>query len=79
MKRIKAACIRQTLCFTPKEDVERTYALKLLKEGVKKYKAQLERSGTKHKIISEEEQSDGSVLIEIIKQYNSSPVGDYLK
>ena len=79
MKRIKAACIRQTLCFTPKEDVERTYALKLLKEEVKKYKAQLERSGTKHKIISEEEQSDGSVLIEIIKKYNSSPVGDYLK
>ena len=79
MKRIKAACIRQTPCFTPKEDVERTYALKLLKEEVKKYKAQLERSGTKHKIISEEEQSDGLVLIEIIKQYNSSPVGDYLK
>lgn len=31
-----------------------------------------------YKILSEERQEDGSVMIEIIKQYNSSPVGTYL-
>ena len=33
---------------------------------------------TQYKIISEETQPDDSVIIKIIKQYNTSPVGDYL-
>lgn len=78
MKRVKAACITQTLHFQLKEDVSRDYARKLVEEEVKKYKAGLERTGTKHKILSEETQEDGSVMIEIKKQYNTSPVGTYL-
>ena len=58
MKRIKAACICQTLHFQLKED--------------------LEHNRTRHKIVDEAEQEDGSVVIRIIKQYNRSPVGDYL-
>ena len=46
MKRIKAACIIQTLCFS-NHDGETT-------------------------------NEDGSIMIEIKKQYNSSPVGEYL-
>ena len=38
----------------------------------------LERNRTRHKIVDEAEQEDGSVVIRIIKQYNRSPVGDYL-
>ena len=33
---------------------------------------------TKYKIVDETEQPDGSIIVKVIKQYNSSPVGDYL-
>ena len=79
MKRIKAACITQTLHFMLKEDLGRDYAKKMVQEEVKKYKAGLEKSKTQYKILSETEQEDGSVVIEIKKQYNTSPVGEYLK
>lgn len=78
MKRVKAACICQTLHFMLKDDLGHDYAVKLVKEEVEKYKASLDKNRTKYKIISEETQSDGSVMIKIIKQYNISPVGDYL-
>lgn len=78
MKRVKAACITQTLHFMLKEDVGRDYAKKLVEEEVKRYKSGLDKSGTKYKILSEEIQPDGSVMIEIKKQYNTSPVGSYL-
>ncbi len=78
MKRIKAACICQTLHFMLKEDLGRDYAAKLVRDEVAKYKAALDRNGTKYRIVSEETQPDGSVMLRIIKQYNTSPVGDYL-
>ena len=78
MKRVKAACICQTLHFMLKDDLGHDYAVKLVKEEVEKYKASLDKNRTKYKIVSEETQSDGSVMIKIIKQYNTSPVGDYL-
>ena len=78
MKRIKAACITQTLHFLLKEDVSHDYAIKLVSEEVKKYKEQLDKKRTKYKILSEETQADGSVIIEIKKQYNTSPTGNYL-
>lgn len=78
MKRIKAACIKQTLHFMLKEDLGHDYAAKMVDEEVRKYKLHLDRNNTKYKILSEERQEDGSVMIEIIKQYNTSPVGVYL-
>lgn len=78
MKRVKAACITQTLHFLLKEDLGQDYAKKLVEEEVKRYKAGLDKSRTKYKILSEEVQPDGSVVIEIKKQYNTSPVGNYL-
>ena len=78
MKRVKAACICQTLHFMLKDDLGHDYAVKLVKEEVEKYKSSLDKNRTKYKIVSEETQSDGSVMIKIIKQYNTSPVGDYL-
>ena len=78
MKRVKAACICQTLHFMLKDDLGHDYAVKLVKEEVEKYKASLDNNRTKYKIVSEETQSDGSVMIKIIRQYNTSPVGDYL-
>lgn len=78
MKRVKAACISQTLHFMLKDGVGDDYARKLVKEEVERYKHQLDRSRTQYKILSEVEQADGSVIMEIKKQYNTSPVGNYL-
>ena len=78
MKRIKAACITQTLHFLLKEDVSSDYAKKLVTEEVKKYKDSLNKNKTQYKILSEETLADGSGIIEIKKQYNTSPIGHYL-
>ena len=78
MKRVKAACIIQTLHFLLKEDVGHDYAVQLVNEEVKKYKEQLNKNKVQYKILSEETQSDGSIIIEIKKQYNSSSTGNYL-
>ena len=53
MKRIKAACITQTLCFSSHDGETTEYAKKTIVQECEKYKAQLEKSGTKYKILSE--------------------------
>ena len=52
MKRVKAACITQTLHFLLKEDIGKEYAKKLVTEEVKRYKEQLDKNKTKYKILS---------------------------
>ncbi len=78
MKRVKAACICQTLHFMLKEDVPQDYAIQHVRDEVAHYKHTLERNRTQYKILEETVQPDGSVIIKIIKQYNVAPVGDYL-
>ena len=78
MKRIKSACLLQTIHFQLKEDLDHTTAVQMVREELNHYKALLERNRTKHKILEETTQPDGSVIIRIIKQYNQSPVGNYL-
>ncbi len=78
LKRIIAACIEQTLHFQLKEDVEKKVAVDELRMEIENYKRQLERKRTKYKIVSEETQPDGSVVVKIKKQYNYYDCGDYL-
>ena len=78
MKRVKAACICQTLHFMLKEDVAHDYAVRLVQDEVAHYKKNLERNHTRYKIVEETAQPDGSILVKVIKQYNASPVGNYL-
>lgn len=78
MKRIQSACICQTLHFLLKDNVPSGEAARLLEEEIAHYKSGLDRSRTRYRILSEEKQPDGSVLLKIIKQYNACPVGDYL-
>ena len=78
MKRIQAACICQTLHFMLKEDLTPKEAVDLVRQEVEHYKQGLDRNHTRYRIVSETDQPDGSVVLKIIKQYNSSPVGDYL-
>ena len=67
MKRIKAACIKQTLHFLLKEDINHDLAVKLVREEVDKYKMQLDRNRTQYKILAESVEPDGSVMVEILK------------
>ena len=66
------------MCFSNHDGETTEYAKKAIVQEYGKYKAQLEKSGTKYKILSEKTNEDGSIVIEIKKQYNSSPVGEYL-
>ena len=58
MKRVKAACICQTLHFMLKEDVGHDYAVKLVQQDIEHYKANLNRNRTQFKIVEEVEQPD---------------------
>ena len=78
MKRVEAACIEQILHFELKDDLGHDYAIQMVNAEVSRYKKQREDSGAKYRIISENTLDDGSVRMEIKKQYNSSPVGSYL-
>lgn len=78
MKRVKAACICQTLHFMLKDGVDQALGAKLVQEDVAHYKKTLDRNRTQYRIVEETLQPDGSVILKIIKQYNQSLVGDYL-
>lgn len=72
MKRVKAACIFQTLIFAQKEDCgfPREQQLKLNRDEVDRYKSSMDRCRTRYKITEETEQQDGSILLRVRKQYN---------
>ena len=78
MKRIKAACLEQTVHFMLKEELGHAAAANAVREEYAHYKATLERNRTKYKIVEENVLPDDSILIKIKKQYNSCDVGDYL-
>lgn len=78
MKRVKATCICQTLHFLLKDGIPAPEAAELVGQEVAHYKKTLERNRTQYKILEETTQPDGSVVIRIIKQYNATPVGNYL-
>lgn len=78
MKRIKAACLSQTLHFLLKEDLPHDEAVRFVREEVAHYKAQLDQKRTRYKIVEETEQPDGSIIVKIKKQYNNNDCGDYL-
>jgi len=80
MKRVKSACIFQTLVFSQKPELgfskERT--LSLNKAEVEHYKATLERTGTRYQITDTAQLDDGSIVIHVRKQYNDkADVSEY--
>ena len=79
MKRVNAACICQTLHFMLKDGVEHDLAVQQVKTDVEHYKKTLERNRTLYRIVEQTTQPDGSIVVKVIKQYNTSPVGDYLE
>ena len=80
MKRVKAACILQTLVFAQKEDcgLTREQQPRLNRDEVSRYKATMDRSRTRYQITEETEQSDGSVIVRVRKQYSDrADVSEY--
>ena len=78
MKRIKAACLAQTIHFQLKDGISSELAKQQVRQEYESYKMQMDRHRTQYKIIEEAEQPDGSLIIQIKKQNNTQPVGDYL-
>lgn len=78
MKRIKSACLLQTVHFLLKEDLGHAAAINAVKDEVEHYKAQLQRSFTKYKIVDEQTQPDGSIIIHIKKQYLNHNCDEYM-
>lgn len=80
MKRVKAACILQTLVFSQKPELgySKERMLKINHEEIEHYKATLERSRTKYRIVDTTECDDGSIIVHVKKQYNDkADVSEY--
>lgn len=82
MKRVKAACILQTLVFAQKPEMgySKDRALAINKEEIEHYKATLERAKTRYQIVDTVEQEDGSIVVHVRKQYNDkADVSEYFE
>ncbi len=80
MKRVKAACILQTLIFSqkPENGYSREVAMQINRKEIGNYKATLERTKSRYQIVEEAEQEDGSIIVRIRKQYNDkADVSEY--
>lgn len=78
MKRIKYACLLQTIHFQLKEDVPHEIAVRGVKEELEHYKNQLARNRTRYQVVEEAQQPDGSIMLGIKKQYNSYNCDEYM-
>ena len=65
MVRIESACLMQSLIFDTQEELTA-------------YRKKLERRKVPHRIISEENQPDGRVLVKVARQYTHYPTGGWL-
>ena len=72
MKRVKSACIYQTLIFSQKPEMglSAERALRLNREEFERYKTGLERTRTRYMIVDSAETDDGSIVVKVRKQYN---------
>lgn len=74
MKRVRSACILQTLVFAQKPELwlSKERALKANHEEFEHYKDALERAKTRYQIDDTVEQEDGSLVVHVRKQYTSN-------
>lgn len=71
MKRITSACLEQTIRFDTYNDADP-------KEDVKRFLELLDRKRTKYQVVEEREESDGSVILKLKKQYNAYKTDGYI-
>ncbi len=78
MKRIKAACLTQTIHFQLRDNLPHDAAVQAVQLEYEQYKRTMDRNGTRYRLLREEPQADGSLVIEIKRQYNNQSCGSYL-
>ena len=82
MKRVKAACILQTLVFTqkPQFGFSKEKTLEVNHEEFERYEAALKKARVRYQIDETTEEADGSLVVRIRKQYNDKAnVSEYFK
>lgn len=78
MKMVQYACLNQTIHFKLNNDIPKDEAIKEVEKEYESYKLLLKNNKTNHKIISENRQDDGSIIIKVKKQLSNYEVGNYL-
>lgn len=71
MKRITSACLEQTIRFDTYNDANP-------KDDLKRFLELMDRRKTKYQIVDQTENSDGSVVIKLKKQYNAYKTDGYI-
>lgn len=82
MKRVKAACILQTLIFAQKPEINysKERALQINKEEFEHYKATLERTKTRYQIVDVVEEDNGTLIVHVKKQLNNkTDISEYFE
>lgn len=82
MKRVKAACIQQTLVFQQKDDcgLSREQILRTNRQEVERYKQSMDHTHTRYQILREQELENGSIEVRVRKQYNDkADVAEYFE
>ncbi len=80
MKRVRSACILQTLKFFQKEELgyDRDTALSLNEREYENYTSAMVKNNVKFQIVNKEILDDGSVLVHVKKQYGeNTDVSEY--
>ena len=78
MRRVKYACLQQTLHFSLREPLSPAETERICRAEYDQYRLDLERKNTPYRIVDEATQPDGSIIVRIKKQYNAHDTGDYL-
>ena len=78
MKRIKAACLEQTVQFLLKEDLTHEEAVKYAEAEYAHYLAQMDKNRTAYRILEKSVQPDGSILVKLKRQYNNYNCEPYM-
>jgi hypothetical protein len=65
VKRVISACVEQTLKFDGEEEFQT-------------YFHRFDRRGTKYKIVGKEAKPGLGIIVKIIKEYTTYPLGDYI-
>lgn len=79
MKRVKYACLSQTIHFTLSEKVPHQEAVALALKERQNCLEEMERRGVAHQVDRSYQLEDGTPVLEVRKQYNNYSAGDYLK
>lgn len=78
MRRVKFACLEQTLHFSLRDALSPEETHRIVREEFEQYKMDLDRKRVRYKIAGEDVQEDGSLIVRVKKQYNAHDCGDYL-